>query len=240
MSDYSLLNNRNILDYRAKGEIIIEPFNMKQLNTASYDVTMGPWFFREQPLDEDWGSNSNIYNIYSEEHVKRIWGEPQRAKPYSYYREKGILLENVFDDDEIIFIDPGERILAHTNEMIGGRTTVTAMMKSRSSAGRNFISCCSCSGYSDIGYINYWTMEISNLSDHFRIPLVVGRRYAQIVFFETGETLGKSLLYHKRGKYQTSDDPAIIAQTWSPYDVLPKMYKDYEITDKPFKDKPSI
>lgn len=232
MSDYSLLNNKQILEYKEKGEIVIEPFNMKQLNTASYDVTLGDWFFREQPLEEEWGANSNIYNIYSEEHVKRVWGEPQQAKPYSYYKSKGIHLENIDDDDQLIFIDPGERILAHTREMIGGRTTVTTMMKSRSSAGRNFISCCLCSGLGDIGYTNFWTMEITNESDHFRIPLVVGRRYAQIIFFETGEILDKSTIYSKNGKYQTEEDPKLIAENWTPHDMLPKMYKDYEITRK--------
>jgi len=232
MSDYSLLNNKQILEYRDKGEIIIEPFDMRQLNTASYDVTLGEWFFREQPLNEDWGADSNIYNIYSEEHVKRVWGEPQKAKPYSYYKSKGIYLENIYDDDKIIFIDPGERILGHTAEMIGGRSSVTTMMKARSSAGRNFISCCLCAGLGDIGYTNFWTMEISNLSDHFRIPLVVGRRYAQIVFFETGEILDKSSVYNKNGKYQTYDDPKMVAEHWTPYDMLPKMYRDYEINEK--------
>ncbi len=35
-----------------------------------------------------------------------------------------------------------------------------------------------------IGYINRWTMEITNNSRHYAIPLVVGRRVAQIVFFD--------------------------------------------------------
>lgn len=34
-----------------------------------------------------------------------------------------------------------------------------------------------------MGYINRWTMEITNNSQHYSIPLVVGRRIAQIVFF---------------------------------------------------------
>lgn len=231
MAQYSLLNNKQILEYKDKGEIIIEPFDNRQLNTASYDVTLGEWFFRSQKITDEWGPNSNIYNIYSEEHVKRIWSTPQQAKPYSFYKEKGIILENIKDDDKIIFIEPGERILAHTREMIGGRTTVTTMMKARSSAGRNFISVCLCAGLGDIGYTNYWTMEISNESTQFRIPLVVGRRYAQIVFFETGEILDKDKTYEKTGKYQNSDDPQITAKSWSPYDMLPKMYKDYEINE---------
>ena len=229
---YSLLNNKEILSYREKGEVVIEPFDMRQLNTNSYDVTLGEWYFREQPSNEDWGADSNIYNIYSEEHVKRVWGEPQKAKPYSYYKEKGIKLENIFDDDQIIFINPGERILCHTREMIGGKSTVTTMMKARSSAGRSFISTCLCAGLGDVGYTNYWTMEISNESSRFKIPLVVGRRLAQIVFFETGETLNSDTHYQKKGKYQKVEGVENLSKVWTPYDMLPKMYLDYEITSK--------
>jgi hypothetical protein len=38
-------------------------------------------------------------------------------------------LENIFPEDRIIWLAPGETILAHTNEYIGGRGTVTTMMK---------------------------------------------------------------------------------------------------------------
>jgi hypothetical protein len=50
------------------------------------------------------------------------------------------------DDDRVIFISPQETILAHTQEFIGGRKTVTTMMKARSSLGRNFIEICKCAG----------------------------------------------------------------------------------------------
>lgn len=58
-------------------------------------------------------------------------------------------------------------------------------MKARSSLGRNFIEICKCAGWGDVGYVNRWTMEITNNSRYYTIPLVVGRRVAQIVFFET-------------------------------------------------------
>ncbi|MCX8513508.1 MAG: hypothetical protein ORN26_00305 [Candidatus Pacebacteria bacterium] len=41
---------------------------------------------------------------------------------------------------------PGETILAHTNEFIGGRNHITTMMKARSSMGRSFIEVCKCAG----------------------------------------------------------------------------------------------
>jgi len=57
-------------------------------------------------------------------------------------RTGNALLENIGPDDRIIWIKPGETILGHTLEFIGGRKSVTTMMKARSSMGRNFIEVC--------------------------------------------------------------------------------------------------
>jgi hypothetical protein len=73
-------------------------------------------------------------------------------------------------------------------------------------------------------------MEITNNSTHYSIPLVVGRRVAQIVFFETEGTLNTS--YEQSGKYQCTDDIQKVKQSWTPTDMLPKMYKDKEIKKK--------
>jgi len=102
------------------------------------------------------------------------------------------------------------------------------MMKARSSMGRNFIEVCKCAGWGDVGYVNRWTMEITNNSRHYSIPLVVGRRIAQIVFFDTDGTLqGRS--YSDTGKYQSSTDIESIMAQWKPADMLPKMYMDKDI-----------
>jgi dCTP deaminase len=106
-------------------------------------------------------------------------------------RTKSPPLKGIKPSDELIWIFPGETILAHTQQFLGGRKNVTTMMKARSSMGRNFIEVCKCAGWGDVGYYNRWTMEITNNSLHYSIPLVVGRRVAQIVFFETEGTEGK-------------------------------------------------
>jgi hypothetical protein len=43
----SLLSDKAILRYRQQGKIVIEPFTLDNLSTTSYDVTLGPFFFRE-------------------------------------------------------------------------------------------------------------------------------------------------------------------------------------------------
>lgn len=95
--------------------------------------------------------------------------------------------------------------------------------------GRNFIEVCKCAGWGDIGYVNRWTMEITNNSRYYSIPLVVGRRIAQIIFFDTVGTVGKRQ-YGDSGKYQGSQSVEELCQNWTPTDMLPKMYLDREIT----------
>ncbi len=248
------LSDKDIKRHMKKGYIMIEPFQEENLNTSSYDVTLGEYFFREKAPDV----GVNIYNMYDEDHVKRVWGdEPEKAIPKKELMddpnalqeyltdmavERGFLpkqlsignveeeLKNIHADEKIIFLFPGETILAHTNEFIGGRTVDTTMMKARSSFGRNFISVCRCAGWGDVGYVNRWTMEITNAShNHHIIPLIVGRRCAQIIFLNTGETDQGSYSDGEDSKYQTSKDVEELKANWSPYDMLPKMYKDRDI-----------
>ena len=75
-------------------------------------------------------------------------GKPRLAELAGEWMSRtGQRLENVDASDRVIFLKPGETILGHTNEFIGGRKTVTTMMKARSSMGRNFIEVCKCAGW---------------------------------------------------------------------------------------------
>eukprot|EP00002_Diphylleia_rotans_P031158 TRINITY_DN645_c0_g2_i1.p1 TRINITY_DN645_c0_g2~~TRINITY_DN645_c0_g2_i1.p1 ORF type:complete len:241 (-),score=33.55 TRINITY_DN645_c0_g2_i1:120-842(-) len=234
-SHYSLLSDKGILRSMETGKIIIEPFHRDCLSTSSYDVTLGPYFYRESIPEPGLG----IYNPFSEDMVNRVWGSPQEAELVSEFSKRtGITLENISLEERIIWIAPGETILAHTNEFIGGRQSVTTMMKARSSLGRNFIEICKCAGWGDVGYVNRWTMEITNNSRHYSIPLVVGRRVAQIVFFDSEGTV-ESASYEQSGKYQTSSDVETLKSAWSPIEMLPKMYRDREVARSKVKSSES-
>ena len=104
-------------------------------------------------------------------------------------------------------------------------------------------------------------MEITNNSRNYSIPLVVGRRIAQIVFFDSDGTLttldktdqkdeneqkeqtqqsnqiiqSDLTSYEKSGKYQTSSDLNTLMKQWKPEAMLPKMYEDREININIFK-----
>lgn len=219
------LSDKKILAAIKDGSILIEPFDRRNLATSSYDVTLGEYFFVEQQPPHF----ENIYNIYDKKHVERVWG----TKPCKAKAAREMLKNYKFDfngiapDDRIILLAPGETVLGHTQEFIGGRDHITTMMKARSSLGRSFIEVCKCAGWGDVGYTNRWTMEITNNSKHYYIPLVVGRRIAQIVFFETGEILDAN--YAKSGKYQSGDSISKLKKEWKPEMMLPRLYLDRDI-----------
>lgn len=220
------LSDKKILESMEEGSIVIDPFRREHLATSSYDVSLGEWFFREQPPKY----NHSLYNIWSQSHMEHVWGADQvehavcAEEAFQKYRFNW---EGISPSDQVIMLRQGETILAHTEEYIGGRDHITTMMKARSSMGRNFIEVCKCAGWGDVGFVNRWTMEITNNSTHYIIPLVVGRRIAQIVFFETGPILEKD--YASTGKYQGTQDLAALKANWSPSLMLPRLYKDREI-----------
>ncbi|MBI2048547.1 MAG: hypothetical protein HYT30_01310 [Parcubacteria group bacterium] len=218
------LSDKRILTAMKTGDVVIEPFVRKNLSTSSHDVTLGEYYFREKAP----ALLENVYNIYDREHMERVWGtKAERAKTaQEIFKPYHKNIANIRPNDRVIMIGPGETILAHTNEFIGGRNHITTMMKARSSLGRSFIAVCKCAGWGDVGYVNRWTMEITNHSTHYHVPLVVGSRIAQIVFFETGEILKKD--YAANGKYQSAKHITDLKKHWKPTDMLPRLYLDHE------------
>jgi dCTP deaminase len=219
------LSDKRIREEMEKGNVVIDPFIPENLATSSYDLTLGEWYYREQPPV----GHKKIFNPYSKRDVDLIWNtQPMRAEPAKIsFGQFNFNFDGISPDDLIILMEPGETILAHTNEFIGGRNSVTTMMKARSSLGRSFINVCKCAGWGDVGYVNRWTMEISNASTHYIIPLVVGRRIAQLVFFETGPILAKD--YAASGKYATSTDLETLKKEWSPEQMRPRLWTDRDI-----------
>ena len=102
-------------------------------------------------------------------------------------------------------------------------------MYARSSMGRNFIEVCKDAGWGDVGYFNRWTMEVTNNSRYFIVPLVVGRRVGQMVFYEVETVKADPDYVGEGGKYQHSQDLEELKRSWSPHQMIPQMHKDWEV-----------
>lgn len=231
-----LLSRPDVLRHLKKGTIVIDPYKDDNLKTTSYDVSLGQWFWRETHP----AARATLHNPYDEKSTNFTWNGPHKAESVANLRKMLALdsLKGIPDHEQVILLAPGETILGHTQEFIGGRKICVAKMYARSSLGRNFIEVCKDAGWGDIGYINRWTMEITNNSQHFTIPLVVGRRIAQMVFYEVTPLEKKGSDYAtEAGKYQTSQNLAELKKTWNPRMMLPRMHLDREVREAEKKAK---
>ena len=70
-----LLSQNQILEHMKNGKIVIDPFNDRNLKTTSYDVTLGPWFWREKAPK----GRHTIHNLYDEQSTKTVWSGPFEA-----------------------------------------------------------------------------------------------------------------------------------------------------------------
>lgn len=217
----SLLSKDLILQHIEEGNIFINPFNLKNLGTTSYDSRLGENFFQEQPFR---ALDRRIFNPFDPEDIKRYWGKPQKAIVAEKWMEKNGPLVNIRLSDKIIIIGPGETVLAHTEEFIGGRNCVTTEMRARSSIGRIGITVCKCAGWGDLGFCSRWTMEMSNHLKDIPVALVVGMRVSQMAFYQVDPLLES--YSETGGQYQTTDDTEKMIQEWSPYSMLPKFDRD--------------
>lgn len=217
----SIYSNADIKKAVADGHIIFHPYQPEHINGSSVDVTLGEWFYRT-----DRRAFSGVYNPFDQKEVAQYFGEPQKATPHKDWRfERGMIsFNNIPEDHPIIVLEPGERILAHTNEFIGIKPPGTTSMQSRSTWGRNGVAVCFDAGWGDPGYINRWTMEVYNLNQRHSVVLPVGERIAQLVFFETGEVEGS--YENLSGKYQTAAELDELVKSWKPEMMLPRAYKD--------------
>ena len=219
-------SNREIKQAIKDGHIVFHPYNESHIAGSSVDVTLGNYFYRQEYSDD-----ASVYNPFDKSQVDKYFKGPLKAEPHAKWcAEHGYeKFANIPDDQPIIVLRPGERILAHTQEFIGIKAPGTSTMQARSTWGRNGVAVCLDAGWGDPGYINRWTMEIYNLNQFKSVVLPVGERVAQLVFYDTGPVDSE---YKKlSGKYQTttSDKLEDIIANWRPEQMLPRAYKDNRV-----------
>ena len=211
-----LLSDNGILRSIANGSVSIAPFRQDNLKSASYDVTLGPYYFREN-------SNEGFYNPYSDDAGTRGWLGPFTARRMADLEWKPDDTDHVNADDELVIVlRSGETILAHTCEFIGSSNPVVPALFPRSSLERCFVHVQG--GLGHPGYLNRWALRITNTSQQLKIPLIVGRKIAQIAFYQTEGVVQPPYGSSETDKYQAGTTLAQIAQTWKPQDLLPRLH----------------
>lgn len=217
----SLLSCGMILWHMKRGNIFISPFHEADLKTTSYDVRLGDNFFAEQPHRV---MEQSVFNPFDPQDIASHWGEPQKPVLAHDWMKKNGPLKNIKPDDRIVVLGPGETILTHTMEFIGGRNCVTTEMRARSSMGRIGITVCKCAGWGDLGFCNRWTMEMSNHLADSPVVLVVGMRVAQIAFYQVDPL--KVSYATSGGQYQTTDNTEKMMRDWKPQLMLPRFSRE--------------
>jgi len=142
MASNCVLSDIDIFDQMRQGNIVISPFDEDSLSNCSYDVKLGNFFFRNE-------TTLNYFNPWSKRDVDFYWGSAIYAEECPLNEEylRSIPAgERMNVSKKNIVLDPGETVLAHTEEFIGGRKNITTMMKARSSLGRCGIAICKCAG----------------------------------------------------------------------------------------------
>lgn len=227
----SLLTKPALLRAINEGRIFVRPMDPEQVGNASIDLRLGDWIWRQS-------RTATHLNPYEEQSTANMWGEVPKRCPSlgALLLESASLTRKMFAparlEDRILLLHPGECVLAHTLEFVGGvDRKITTKMQARSSVGRNSISVCVDAGWGDIGYFNRWTMEIQNRNPHAWTFLICGTRICQMIFLE-GEEIDMSDMYSLVGKYQTDGQLDGVMSSWKPEHMLPKMWNDREIKER--------
>ena len=175
------------------GKIIIIPFKREQIQPNGYDLTIGSWIIRYK----SYGKQGRTVIELDDVNLKHIFAEPVFVNPGEY-----------------ILFRPLERILCHTQEVIGTLDKYVMQISTRSTLARWGIDVCGSAGFGDVGFVNKWTLELQN-NTHGTIGIPVGARVAQAYFTKLeGMTDVKYT-----GIYNSNDTE------WEPKNMLPQKIK---------------
>ena len=174
------------------GNITIIPFKEEQIQPNGYDLTIGPWIIRYKTYGKQQRKTFSLNNF----ELSDMFAEPEYVSSIT---------------GEILF-RPFERILCHTQEIIGTINKYVMQVSTRSTLARLGIDVCGSAGFGDVGFVNKWTLELQNNTDG-TLAIPVGARVAQAYFEEVTGNINR--LY--TGKYSQDG-----YGKWEPKDMLPK------------------
>jgi len=155
------LGNEEIKQAMNKGQIEIDPFNEKNIEPASYDLTLHSKF----KIISDTNYHQGFFGSYINP------SEPLEYREGNYGHER-------FNGH--VIIQPKEFVLASTRECIRLGTTIAGRVDGKSTVGRCglFIEN---AGFVDPGFKGQLTLELFNATD-YPVYLEEGMKICQIVF----------------------------------------------------------
>src|SRR3989344_3859010 len=98
----SVLSKLDILKHLKVGNIVISPFNPENVVNSSYDVRLGKYFFRQNPI-----KHSQVLNPFYEKSLRRMYDGIEEAVEVSEIKSKLNPFHGLKANDKIILIPPG-------------------------------------------------------------------------------------------------------------------------------------
>lgn len=190
------LSKNELIQYLKEGKIVSRPEG--KINPTSIDVSLNSLFYRQK-------ISCDPIVPYQDSGKDSVWEE-----------EPGQLVD--FEGIPSIELQPGEIILATTEQFIGARNEYTTMLKAKSTLMRLGLDVCASAGWGEPGYINRWAFSLHNRNNR-SVILRPGTWIAQIVFFKVSSPPEES--YSVNGSYQETDDIDKLIENWNPKSILP-------------------
>jgi dCTP deaminase len=176
-----LLVDWQIKEAVCENEIHLEPFVDNLLQPNSYDVRLGDHFIRYRKYHASRYMSPDAIFLKPMGDIEPIVPE-HVIDPYDM---DSIVwgTEEIHTSDTII-VEPGDFILARTQETVGLPENIAAKIDGKSSIARLGIVVHQTGGFIDAGFYGTITLEISN-ANPFPVKLYVGMSIAQIEFHKT-------------------------------------------------------
>ena len=182
-----ILSDRSIREKVKTGEIFIEPFEEKCLQSASYDLHLDKDFL---VFDRE---NHSLIDV--KEPVDKL------MKKIKVDEEKGII------------INPGDFVLANVKEITGVDTKHVGRLEGKSSLARMGLIIHTTAGFLDPGNKLRLTLEIVNLSS-LPIKLYPGMKIGQIAFEELDQKCERPYGTKGLGNKYVGDMTVTASQMW--------------------------
>ena len=181
----SVLSDRDIRTAIEAGEVVIRPYDPKDLQPSSVDLHLDRRFrvFR-----------NNRYPYIDVRHP-----QPDLTEMVTV------------EDDEPFILHPGEFVLGQTLEWTELPNDLVARLEGKSSLGRLGLLIHSTAGYVDPGWKGNLTLELSNVAN-LPIALYYGMKIGQISFFRMSSEVERPYGSPELGsKYQGQSEPTASA-----------------------------